>query len=65
VPRLDALLADTVAAASAEYGMHEWANWLPAEQHEALREAFYDLVYTALVAYADLVPMRLAVPSTN
>jgi hypothetical protein len=57
--------ADCVAAATAECGMQQLVNWLPAARHEELRELLYDLTYTAIVAYVEGQPRRVPGPSAN
>ncbi len=58
-------LADDIAAASADYGSRELANWIPAERHDALRELLYDLTISALTAFADVDMWRIPQPSEN
>jgi hypothetical protein len=60
----DALL-DTVAAASAEFGMQQLANWFPAERHDELRELLYDLAFSAICAYRDAQRNWLDVPAPS
>lgn len=60
-------ILDTVAAASAECGMHLIANFVPADRHDELRELLYDLLVTALIAYrdAELNWFEVPQPSAN
>ncbi len=61
----DPRLADDIAEASAVYGMMQLANWFPSDRHANLKESLYDIVFSALHAYADAEVWRVPVPSTN
>ena len=61
----DPRLADDIAEASAVYGMRQLANWLPSDLHADMKEALYDIVFSALHAYADVEVWRVPVPSKN
>jgi hypothetical protein len=50
---MDGELIETIAEATAECGLQQLANWLPAGRHGELRELLHDLAYSAVVAYAD------------
>lgn len=63
--RHDANLAEDVAAATAECGMQQLANWLPADRHTELRELLYDLAFGALHAFADRRAWYMPEPSEN
>lgn len=58
-------LIDTICAATAEYGMQELANWLPAHQHAALRELLYDLALGAITAHRDASEGWFEVPKPS
>ena len=58
-------LMDTIAAAIAACVLPDLASQLPAEKHEEVRETLYDIAYSAMYAYADLCPVRVAEPSVN
>lgn len=50
---MDREMIETIAAATAECGMQQLANWLPAERHAELRELLFDLTIGAICAVSD------------
>jgi hypothetical protein len=52
--RTDELRAGTIAAASAECGLQAFGRHLTAADQAVLRQALYDLCYTAICAYVTI-----------
>lgn len=58
-------MIEDIATATAECGMQQLANWLPADRHAELRELIFDLTVGALTAYRDAKVWYVPTASEN